>query len=255
MSWSPLDCHAHSTWSDGQLDLDTLIARVRERGVRPSVADHVSRDVAGAVDSLERLDCYLVALESHDVGRAAEFCWHDDLWREIPAATHTRFTHTLGSLHAVWLPSGELQRVFTRRLAEGLTPHGYVDALLDNLERLAAEMPVDIVAHPTILPLPFRFLPPEEVWTDAHETRMAGIFRDSGLVFEVSNRYRPHPTLVRRIVDAGVRLSLGSDGHSPDQVGDVEFPLALVRALGVAEGELFEGGRRSGTGNREPGTD
>ena len=242
MRWSPLDCHAHSTWSDGQLDIDGVIERVRGRGVRPSLADHVSRDVAGAVDSLERLDAYLDALEQQDVARAAEFCWHDDLWREIPAATHARFSHTLGSLHAVWLPNGELQRVFTRKVAEGLTPQGYVDALLDNLERLAAEMPVDVVAHPTILPLAFRPLPADEVWTEAYESRMAAIFRDSGLVFEISNRYRPHPSLVRRVADAGARLSLGSDGHAAEQVGDVAFPLALARSLGVRDEELFEAG-------------
>jgi histidinol phosphatase-like PHP family hydrolase len=258
MSWSPLDCHAHSTWSDGQLDIDPFLARVRERGVRPSLADHVSRDVAGAIDSLERLDEYLDALAGRDMGRAAEFCWHDSLWREIPPATQARFTHTIGSLHAIWLPDGELQRVFTRDWPEGLTPQRYVDAMLDNLERLAAEMPVDLVAHPTLLPLSIRSAPPEEVWTDAQEARMVSTFRDAGLVFEVSSRYRPHPSLVRRMVDAGVRLSLGSDGHTADHVGDVAFPLALTRSLGVEDEALYDpavhgrrGGRRDG--RRETG--
>jgi histidinol phosphatase-like PHP family hydrolase len=258
MSWSPLDCHAHSTWSDGQLDIDSFLVRVRGRGVRPSLADHVSGDVVGAVDSLERLDEYLAALEGHDVGRAAEFCWHDSLWREIPAATDRRFTHTIGSLHAVFLPNGDLQRVFTRDLAEGLTPHGFVDAMLDNLDRLAAEMPVDLVAHPTILPLSMRSLPVQEVWTEAHESRMAATFRDAGLVFEISSRYPPHSSLVQRMIDAGVRLSLGSDGHTAAQVGDVALPLALTRSLGVRDEELYDPGvhgRRSGTGNREPGTE
>ena len=36
--------------SDGALDVPELIARVTGRGVRPSVSDHISRDVTGAVD-------------------------------------------------------------------------------------------------------------------------------------------------------------------------------------------------------------
>lgn len=248
MSWTPLDCHAHTTWSDGQLGLDEAIATVRGRGVRPSVADHVSRDVRGAVDSPERVEAYLAALEVHDIGRAAEFCWHDALWRELPDAVHRRFTHTVGSLHAVWLPNGDLQHVFTRRWPEGLTPRGYVAAMLDNLERLAAEMPVDLVAHPTLLPLPLRELPPEEVWQEEDEARMVDVFAAAGLAFEVSSRYRPHERLVRRAAAAGVRLSLGSDGHAAGQVGDIAFSLALTRALGVDDAALYDPrvhGRRS----------
>lgn len=248
MSWSPLDCHAHSTWSDGQLDVDSVIARVQARGVRPTLADHVSRDVVGAIDSLARLDEYLTALESREVTRSAEFCWHDDLWREISDETHRRFAHCVGSLHAVRLPNGDLQRVFTRHWPEGLTPRAYVDALLDNLDRLALEMPVEVVAHPTLLPLAIRALPVAEIWTDEHEERMASTFRGASLVFEISSRYRPHLSLVRRMIDAGVRVSLGSDGHNAEQVGDVAFSLALTRELGVRDEELYDSavhGRRA----------
>ena len=47
MTWSPLDCHAHTTWSDGHLDLDAMLDAVRARGVRPTVADHVRGHLAG----------------------------------------------------------------------------------------------------------------------------------------------------------------------------------------------------------------
>lgn len=240
MTWAPLDCHAHTTWSDGQLDLDVMLDAVRSRGVRPSVADHVSRDVIGALDSVERVDAYLAALEARDTGRAAEYCWHDALWREILPAFDARFTHTIGSLHAVWLPNGSLQRVFTRQWPEGLAPHDYVTALVDNLERLAREMPVDLIAHPTLLPLPIRTLPVDELWHEEDEERMVRAFAAAGLVFEVSSRYRPHERLVRRAVDAGVRLSLGSDGHHADQVGEISFSLTLTRALGVPDAALYD---------------
>jgi histidinol phosphatase-like PHP family hydrolase len=240
MTWTPLDCHAHTTWSDGQLGLEEAIAVVRARGVRPSVADHVSRDVRGAVDTPERVEAYLSALEAHDIGRAAEFCWHDSLWRDLPPGVHARFTHTIGSLHAVWLPNGDLQHAFSHRWPEGLAPRDYIAALLDNLEQLAREMPVDVVAHPTLLPLPLRALSPDELWHEEDEVRMVRCFAESGLVFEVSSRYRPHERLVRRAVAAGVRLSLGSDGHAAEQVGDIVVPLALTRALGVDDAALYD---------------
>ena len=62
MAWTPADCHAHSTMSDGALDVAELVELVTARGVRPSVSDHVSRDVTGAVDSVDAVREYLDVL-------------------------------------------------------------------------------------------------------------------------------------------------------------------------------------------------
>jgi histidinol phosphatase-like PHP family hydrolase len=63
---------------------------------------------------------------------------------------------------------------------------------------------------------------------------------DAGIAFEISARYKAHERLVRRAIDRGVRVSLGSDGHSADQVGDLTFPLALARHCGARDEDLFD---------------
>ena len=113
MSYTPVDLHAHTTFSDGALSVEQLVAIVKGRGVRPSVADHVSGDVRGALRDVDDIRRYLDALERHEVLRGAEFCWHCDVWRHVPAEVDRRFTHTLGSLHAVWLPNGDLMHAFS----------------------------------------------------------------------------------------------------------------------------------------------
>jgi histidinol phosphatase-like PHP family hydrolase len=245
MAWTPVDCHAHSTMSDGALDVPSLIDRVRARGVRPSVSDHISRDVLGAVDSVERIRVYLDELERHDVARGGEFCWHDNLWRELPDVLATRFTHRLGSLHAIFLDDGSLVHAFSRRFPATLSPQAYMDAHAANAERLAAEMPIDILAHPTLVALPLRALPPEELWTEEREERLVAALHAAGIAFEISARYKPHERLVRRAVTRGVRIALGSDGHAAEQVGDLTFPLALARHCGVRDEELFDPYERS----------
>src|SRR4029078_6343376 len=97
MRWQPFDCHAHTIFSDGALTIEQVVERAASLNVVPSVADHVSRDVARAVDSVEDVQGYLPAREEHDVLRGGEFCWHDSLWREIPDDLVARFTHRLGS--------------------------------------------------------------------------------------------------------------------------------------------------------------
>lgn len=238
MSWAPVDCHAHSTHSDGALTVAEIVDLALQRGVRPSVADHITSDIAAGVRDVACVPAYLEDLERHDVLRAGEFCWHDGLWRQLPPALVQRFTHRVGSLHAVPV-NGRLVHAFRRFPAE-LTPDRYMDAHVEALEQFAGEMPVDILAHPTLLPIPLRKLPLEELWTEAREERAVAALRRNGIAFEISNRYRPHERLVRRAIAAGVRISLGSDGHTREQVADVAWPLALARGLGVHDAALYD---------------
>ena len=240
-SWTPIDCHAHTTMSDGELTVPELIELVRARGVRPSVTDHLSTDVSLAVKSVDAVRAYLEELAPYDVACGGEFCWHDPLWRELPDDLAARFTHRIGSLHAVQIPGIDHPlSMFHRTLPDALSASSYMDYHLDDLERLAAEMPIDILAHPTLVPLPIRNLPIDELWTDAREERLVTALFDAGIAFEISNRYRPHQRLVQRAHDRGVQLSLGSDGHTRAQVGDLSFPLAMAMRVGAEESALFD---------------
>ena len=240
MTWQPVDCHAHSTYSDGALSVTEVVEKARSLGVRPSVADHISRDAPTIVDSPRAVARYLDDLEEFEVLRSGEFCWHDALWRELPPETVRRFTHRVGSLHSIRLADGSLFRVFHRELPEGLTPSAYVEAHVSSLERLAGEMPIDVFAHPTLISPALRHIDPHELWSEALEERLVRALRDAGIAFEISNRYRPHPPIVRRAADAGVPLSLGSDGHSREQVADVAHPLAVARSVGVRDEDLYD---------------
>jgi histidinol phosphatase-like PHP family hydrolase len=234
-----VDCHAHTTFSDGQLTVGALIERARARHVRPSVSDHISSYMDSAVRTVDETRAYLDALEQHDVLRGGEFCWHDSLWRELPDDLIRRFTHRIGSLHGIWLTNGEIVYAFSRRFPD-ITPDEYMESHVANLERFAQEMPVDLLAHPTLLPLALRRYPLEELWTEDREERAVHALAAAGIAFEISNRYRPHDRFVRRAWEGSVRLSLGSDGHTFDQVADLAYPLSVARALGVPDHELYD---------------
>jgi histidinol phosphatase-like PHP family hydrolase len=239
-TWRPVDCHAHSTHSDGALSVAEVVAKAHTLGTWPSVSDHISRDAPTNVDSPRAVEAYLDDLEQYDVLRGGEFCWHDALWRELPPEMVRRFTHRVGSLHSIRLANGSLFRVFHRELPAGLSLSAYMEAHVSSLEALAVEMPVDIFAHPTLVSPSLRETDPHELWSEAHEERVVHALSDAGISFEISNRYRPHERLVRRAADAGVRFSLGSDGHSREQVADVAHPLALARSVGVRDEDLYD---------------
>ena len=220
------------------------VAEVESRGaalgVRQSVSDHISHDAPTTLMSVATISAYLDELERHDVLRGGEFCWHDPIWRELPDVIVRRFTHRLGSLHSIRLRNGTYFRAFSPVLPDELSPSEYMDAHVASLEVLAREMPVDILAHPTLVPPPLRVIPPEELWSVEHEERAVLALLAGGLAFEISARYPPHERLVRRAADAGVRMSLGSDGHTLEQVGNIVQPLALARAVGVKDADLYD---------------
>jgi histidinol phosphatase-like PHP family hydrolase len=240
MTWMPVDCHAHTTMSDGALEVDRLVTQAKTRKVRPSVSDHISRDVAGSIKSVEGVRDYLDTLDRYPVLRGGEFCWHDDLWRELPPDLVCRFTHRIGSLHAIHLADGTLVHAFGRDVPRSLSHDEYMDAHVAEAERFAGEMPVDVLAHPTLLPVALRHVPLEDLWTEAREERLVAALKRAGIAFEVSNRYKPHERLVRRAFENGVRISLGSDGHTADQVANIEWPLSLTRRIGIPDHDLYD---------------
>ena len=101
-------------------------------------------------------------------------------------------------------------------------------------------MPVDILAHPTLVPPPLRQIDPHDLWTERQEARVVKALKQSGIAFEISARYPPHERLVRRAAAAGVRIALGSDGHRRDQVANVSVPLALARRVGIPDDALYD---------------
>ena len=237
--WQPLDCHAHSTCSDGVLDPDDVIAAATARGVRGTVSDHASRDVRFAIKSPEAMDEYMKTI-AHLPYRSAEFCSHDALWRDLTPAQMSHLTHRVGSLHAFTLDDGSLVRMFQKEMPPGLSHRAYMSRHVAAIEALAASMPIEVFAHPTLVPHALRSIPGEELWSESDEERLVTALQRNDIAFEISNRYRVHPRLVQRVIAHGVRISLGSDGHQREQVGNLEWPLALTRSLGVPDAALYD---------------
>jgi histidinol phosphatase-like PHP family hydrolase len=237
--WTALDCHAHSTCSDGVLNPAEVVAVAAARGVRGTVSDHVSSDVKFSVKTSEQFDQYLRRIAELPY-RGAEFCSHDTLWTELTSAQLDRLTHRIGSLHAVTVDDGTLVRMFQRDLPAGLTRAAYMMRHVAAVEALADTMPIEIFAHPTLVPHALRAVPGEELWSERDEERVISALLRNGICFEVSNRYRAHGRLIQRAVDSGVRLSLGSDGHQREQIGDLAWPLSVTRALGVPDQALYD---------------
>lgn len=244
------DLHAHTTFSDGDLPLEEVVRVAAARGVRIGVADHVStRNPERFVAGVEGVERYLDALDGAAVFRSCEFCWQDEMWRTLPPEILARFDYRIGSNHGFRLPDGILASPWWQRLPSSWEgePERVMDALVDNLCELVRTMPVQIVAHSTLLPPALLALQDDALawWTAEREDRFVEAVVASGVAMEISNRYRlPHDRVLRKVREAGGRFSLGSDGHNLAQMAQLGWAADTARRVGITEREMFVAERR-----------
>jgi histidinol phosphatase-like PHP family hydrolase len=248
------DLHAHTTMSDGALSLAEVVALADERGVAIGIADHVStRNPERFVATEAQLREYLDALDRYSVFHSGEFCWCDALAASIPEELMARFDYRIGSNHGFALPDGTMGSPWWTSLPAPWRdrPDEVMEIMVRNLCDLVRAMPIEIVAHPTFMPAALLALEPEvhAWWTEEREDRFIEAAVESGVAFEISNRYRlPHDRFLKKALAAGARFSLGSDGHNAKQVGRLEWAVETARRVGITDADLFVPGehRRDG---------
>jgi histidinol phosphatase-like PHP family hydrolase len=244
------DLHCHTTLSDGRVTLEELVRIAEERGVQQGVADHVStRNLELFISTEPRVRAYLDALDAMPVFRSGEFCWCDTLWSTLPDEVMDRFDYRVGSNHGFHLPGGGMASPWWQELPPewASRPQALMEVMIDELCRMVRTMPIHIAAHATLTP-PALYALEDDVdawWTEPREARLVQALAESGVALEISNRYRlPHDRLLRRALDAGVRFSLGSDGHGEEQVARLEWAADTARRVGITDAQLFVPERR-----------
>jgi len=245
------DLHVHTDMSDGDLPLEEVVAIAAERGVMVGIADHVSTRTPSMMVSTEaETRAYLAALEGAPVFRSGEFCWCDDLWRTLPDEVMVRFDYRIGSNHGFWLPDGSFASPWWETLPApwDRRPQELMEIMVANLCDMVRTMPIHIAAHSTMIPPAFLAMDGDvrAWWTQEREDRWVEALVESGVALEISNRYRlPHDRLLRKAKEAGVRFTLGSDGHRASQVARLEWAAEAARRAGIGDGDLFVPERRA----------
>lgn len=159
------------------------------------------------------------------------------------------FDYVLGSIHFLgdWHFSSKAGR--DRYRTED--PDDAYVAYFDLLGQLIRSDLFDVVAHPDAIRK--RWFTPKRSMEYAFrevasllrefsmslEVNTAGIRRQAGSIY-------PEPLFLRACIDEGVSLTIGSDAHTPGDVGrDYDEAFELLRSLGVTEIASYKGRRKA----------
>ena len=209
------DLHFHTAWSDGTRGLLEMATAARARGLTYGlVTDHTwSLGVAGGL-SVERVREQRAAIAEANRRLAGEFRLlagteaevRDDGSLDFPDEVLAEFDLVVAALH-----SGlrrDRGQVTARMLAAIHNPH------------------VDIVAHPT------GRLIGEREGADLDMEAIFAAAAETGTALEINadpRRLDLRDLDVRRAVELGVTLAIGSDAHGPDGFAVLPFGVATAR--------------------------
>ena len=250
--------------------LDTVerfVERARERGVDEiAFTEHVyyfaqTREVWALPYQLERctfdLDAYCdVILEAKRRGLPVKLGLELDYVGERQERLSELvggypWDILLGSVH--WLDKRSVDA--SPDLGDAVWASGSTDdvwrAYFAALGELASARAIDVLAHPDLVKI--FDLRPSRPLIEMLYSEVAGIIAAAGVAIEVSTaglrkpvgELYPDPYLLEECVRLGVPVTMASDAHQPDLVGeDYDRALELMRAAGVAEVAVFEGRQR-----------
>jgi histidinol phosphatase-like PHP family hydrolase len=223
------DLHTHTVFSDGRLSPKEVLQIASDKGYRVGLADHCGPGNF-QLDSESRFEKYFEAIQDLPVYRAVEL----DLGREIAVSPENlkRCHYLIGGVHS----AGPMD-FFDPKITK-IDLALLLDEMLEIIGRQANKYSFDILAHPGLLPCNFR--EQKAAITDGWRLKFVEQALKCNLAIELSSRWLvPDFKLAAMAKEAGLKFSLGSDGHGADKMCCLDYSLELARKLELAERDLF----------------
>lgn len=139
------------------------------------------------------------------------------------------FTDKKGRRSRIWIP----EEVFIDDKQE------YMDNLVEKIEAVFSQEPVDIYVNPTVLP---DALMPEydKLWTKERMERVVKVLAENGIALEINARYKtPHAEMIRMAKAAGIKFSFGTNNVN-NELGRLEYCLQMLEECGLTPNDMFE---------------
>ncbi len=243
-----LDCHNHTAeWSDGRQSIEKVLERAKEEGVRVGLSDHAG--LGDYLNSNERLLAYADFLSQYPAARGLEM----DLGRSFKLTQETRgkFDYMIGSVHGMELYGFRVSFGPLIKFLKGALPDYdpgvqikdwdfFFKTHLEVLEREYSSQKYDILGHCSMLPA-LALGKPEDVFPEWWEDKLIQTLSAHGVAMEISNRWKtPYDRLMGKAAEAGLRFSVGSDGHEPAKTCVLDYPKEMMRRFGIKAEDLFD---------------
>lgn len=225
------DLHTHTVFSDGKLAPEEVFSIAQAKGYLVGISDHCGEG-SFQINSDDQFRQYLKALEGLPVFRSAEL----DLGTEIKISRQLldECDYLIGGVHSL----GDMN-FFDSRARLPAAP-AIIEHMLDLIETKARQYRFQILAHPGLLPSKLRS-ETEKILDNKWSQRLVELALKYDFALEISSRWElPSHETIQTALEAGVRFSLGSDGHGRDTVCCLDYSLKMVEKAGICPDRIFD---------------
>lgn len=139
------------------------------------------------------------------------------------------FTDYKGRRNRIWIP----EEVWVDDKQQ------FMDQLVEKIEAIFSQEPVDIYVNPTVLP---DELKPEysTLWTKERMERVVKVLAENNIALEINARYKvPGAEMIKMAKAAGVKFAFGTNNTGRD-LGQLEYCIQMIEECELTPNDMFE---------------
>ncbi len=115
----------------------------------------------------------------------------------------------------------------------------FMDMLVDKIQSILSQEPVDIYVNPTFLPEVINNNY-DRLWTDERMDVVINALIENDVALEINARYQiPGMDFIKRAKAAGVTFALGTNNSGKDDLGRLEYCIRAIQEAGITPADMF----------------
>lgn len=238
------DLHTHTTLSDGKASVEYLIEHAAQNGYKTGISDHLFCE---GIETQEDVIKYLDTVS----GRGIPVGGETNIGEDLPLADDVlkRFNYLIASVHAVFPPDGAFRfgTYFAKRGGFRDDWEGYDTARAQEFLELSYRQIVDyfsrfrgeIMGHAQAMPF-YDDLPNDSKEIIDWENAVIAVLKKYNVALEISGMWQvPYRRMLDAAKAAGLKFTFGSDCHTIEAVGKLDYPRKMFKELGLMEADMF----------------
>jgi hypothetical protein len=233
-----IDLHTHLK---GGLTVEQALAHARKYGFTYGFAVNCGLKMGFETDSAlkEYIKSYVQPPQTWSAMQAEGREWTELFSRESVTSFDYVFTDAM-----TWTNNnGKRMRLWIKEETEVGDPQDFMDQLVDRIEKILNNEPVNIYVNPTYLPAEIsdRY---DELWTPARMDRVISALVKNKVALEINSKLRlPSPAFIKKAKAAGVVFTFGTNNGGPDDLGRLEYAIEMVKECGLVPADMWIPGK------------
>ena len=228
------DLHAHLK---GGLTTDQVLENARKYGFTYGIAFNCGLQMTLETEEAlqEFLSTYNKPPQTYLAIQAEGREWVDIFSKETVDQFDYVFTDAM-----TWTnDNGKRMRLWLKEETEVGDPENFMDQLVNRIENIIGNEPVDIYVNATYLPdeLNSRY---DELWTEERMDKVIKVLAEKKVAMEISARYKiPSATFIKRAKEAGVKFTFGTNNVGADDLDRLEYCVEMVEACNLTKNDIW----------------